>query len=407
MDVCFDVCKQVVTRTDTEKVVNLSDNYLRLVFDFKGTDWDNLEKFVLVHHRKGVTRLALDDDKVILSDGLLYGNVIELSLYGVDDPSDTDYRITANKIRLYLGDSGYVDEYSDVVDVIDIKTVREMNEEINSKANTSDMTSALAGKVDKVAGKSLSSNDYTDSDKNIVSHIEDDLEQVLQHLESTVIDSINVRVKYTDVKDNLTSSDTDKPLSAKQGKILKDTVDLKANTSDMTTALNGKSNVGHTHTKSDVTDLPTVATTGKYDDLTGIPVAFPPELHTHYQSEINDFSHNHDERYYTESEVDIKLNGKANSTHSHTKSDITDFTHTHTKSDISDFSHNHDERYYTETEVDTIITNLKNSMNNRCSLNSDKSIIQTGDTANLTAYVLENGAPLPNREVKFYKVTED
>ena len=38
MDLRFDVCKQVVTRTDSEKVVNLSDNYLRLVFDFKGTD---------------------------------------------------------------------------------------------------------------------------------------------------------------------------------------------------------------------------------------------------------------------------------------------------------------------------------------------------------------------------------
>lgn len=36
-------------------------------------------------------------------------------------------------------------------------------------------------------------------------------------------------------------------------------------------------------------------------------------------------SHTHDDRYYTESEVDSKLNGKANSSHTHTKSQITDF----------------------------------------------------------------------------------
>ena len=35
--------------------------------------------------------------------------------------------------------------------------------------------------------------------------------------------------------------------------------------------------------------------------------------HTHTKSEITDFSHNHDERYYTEDEIDSKLNSKLNS----------------------------------------------------------------------------------------------
>lgn len=47
--------------------------------------------------------------------------------------------------------------------------------------------------------------------------------------------------------------------------------------------------------------------------------------HTHTTSDITDFSHNHDERYYTETEVDSKLNDKANTGHQHSKSDITDF----------------------------------------------------------------------------------
>lgn len=47
--------------------------------------------------------------------------------------------------------------------------------------------------------------------------------------------------------------------------------------------------------------------------VSGKPATYPPSSHTH------------DDRYYTESEVDSKLSGKANSSHTHTKSQITDF----------------------------------------------------------------------------------
>ena len=47
--------------------------------------------------------------------------------------------------------------------------------------------------------------------------------------------------------------------------------------------------------------------------------------HTHTKSQITDFDHTHDDRYYTESEVDTKLSGKADKIHTHTKSEITDF----------------------------------------------------------------------------------
>lgn len=45
--------------------------------------------------------------------------------------------------------------------------------------------------------------------------------------------------------------------------------------------------------------------------------------HTHTKSQITDFAHNHDDRYYTVSEIDSKLKGKANSSHTHTTSQIT------------------------------------------------------------------------------------
>lgn len=45
--------------------------------------------------------------------------------------------------------------------------------------------------------------------------------------------------------------------------------------------------------------------------------------HTHTKADITDFAHTHDDRYYTESEVDSKLSGKAASSHKHGASDIT------------------------------------------------------------------------------------
>lgn len=51
--------------------------------------------------------------------------------------------------------------------------------------------------------------------------------------------------------------------------------------------------------------------------------------HTHTKAEITDFAHTHDDRYYTETEIDSKLNGKSNT------------------------GHTHDDRYYTESEINT------------------------------------------------------
>lgn len=48
----------------------------------------------------------------------------------------------------------------------------------------------------------------------------------------------------------------------------------------------------------------------------------------------SDTGHTHDDRYYTESEINTKLNAKANSSHTHTKSQITDFPSSMPASDV-------------------------------------------------------------------------
>ena len=58
-------------------------------------------------------------------------------------------------------------------------------------------------------------------------------------------------------------------------------------------------------------------------------------------------SHTHDDRYYTESEIDTKLNGKANTSHTH---------------DYAASSHNHDDRYYTESEINTKINTINSNL---------------------------------------------
>ena len=57
--------------------------------------------------------------------------------------------------------------------------------------------------------------------------------------------------------------------------------------------------------KSDISALKT-SVAGKAD-----------KSHTHTKSQITDFDHTHDDRYYTESEVDTKLSGKADIVHNH------------------------------------------------------------------------------------------
>ena len=61
--------------------------------------------------------------------------------------------------------------------------------------------------------------------------------------------------------------------------------------------------------------------------------------HTHTKSAITDFAHTHAQSDVTG--LSSALAGKAASSHTHTKSAITDFAHTHARSEVSDFAHTH------------------------------------------------------------------
>lgn len=168
-------------------------------------------------------------------------------------------------------------------------------------------------------------------------------------------------------------------ISSKWEHIGSSTVDLsnyykKTETSgktEISTALAGKSNTGHTHVSADITDALTASNTTTHLDwgaetsgklVTNSYLAYWNGAYnsggssnlaycnkgafgtmatantTSYSSatQVNtalgkksDTGHTHDDRYYTETEVDTKLSGKSNT------------------------GHTHDDRYYTETEINT------------------------------------------------------
>ena len=71
-------------------------------------------------------------------------------------------------------------------------------------------------------------------------------------------------------------------------------------------------------------------------NLTAGIIGAAAAIHTHAKSDITDFAHTHDDRYYTESEITAFL------------------------SDKSDISHTHDDRYYTETEINSLLAGKVN-----------------------------------------------
>ena len=137
MDLEFEVENQHVTRTDDNYTVNLSHDYLQLCFNFETSDWDGLSKFVIIEK----TRLAVVNNKVVIPSSLLKSDKFSFTLYGVRE----NYRITTNKVRIYLVESGFRTDYEHGGDEdLDPDTVETIYQAINNHthklANVTDLS---------------------------------------------------------------------------------------------------------------------------------------------------------------------------------------------------------------------------------------------------------------------------
>lgn len=102
-----------------------------------------------------------------------------------------------------------------------IENVEGLQSALNAKANSSDVTSGLAGKVDKVTGKGLSTNDYTTTEKNKLAGIE-------AQANKTVVDSALSSSSTNPVQNKVINT-------AIAGKADASALDLKADADDVDT----------------------------------------------------------------------------------------------------------------------------------------------------------------------------
>lgn len=110
-------------------------------------------------------------------------------------------------------------------------------------------------------------------------------------------------------------------------------------------------------------------------------------------------SHTHDDRYYTESEVDSKLGGKANSSHTHTKSQITDFPTSMPASDVPAWAKASSKPSYTKSEVG--LGNVDNTSD------ANKSVKYATSAGSANSAIKASGVADYNKTSNYIKVGYD
>ena len=387
MELFFEVTNQKMERMDVEDPVNSSQEYLKLSFDFKTDDWEDTTKFVFfrVHHIN--YSYPLTDDSILVPAVFLNSKHLDFGVYGV---GGEDYRITTNSLRIKFRESKfwslsdaplsvtelidklfdekadltYVDiELADKVDKVDGKELSSndfTDEYLNLiETHQENINDLSVNKVDKVTGKELSSNDFTDHYKNFLDGFDGDIEAfLLEHKEE-----IEALITSEVLAAKADKSYVDSELSERDAEI-----NLKSDKSYVDGELDKKANITYVNSELNERDTQINLKSDK----------------TYVDTELNKKS---DKTY-----VDNELNKKANTAHTHTESDITD---------LQDYALNSE--VYSKAEVNELIHNLQNNIK----INGTQEIIQLDETVELYAYTKADGMPVINKKVHFYQITDD
>lgn len=149
----------------------------------------------------------------------------------------------------------------------------------------------ISGIEDAMAALSAKLNALADSDDTTL----DQLSEIVAYIKNNkdLIDGITTgKVSVADIVDNLTSTAVNKPLSAKQGKALKDMIDsivVPTKVSELTNDAGYLTEHQDISGKANIADLSAVATSGSYADLTGKPTI--PVVPTNVSAFTNDASY--------------------------------------------------------------------------------------------------------------------
>ena len=105
MDLHYDINNQTIARTDQSNVVNLSQEYLNIVFTFKTNDWNGLSKYCLFKNKKGeYYKKHINTNTVIVPAKCLSDDYFLFTVYGL---GADDLRVTTNQVKVYTKLSGY------------------------------------------------------------------------------------------------------------------------------------------------------------------------------------------------------------------------------------------------------------------------------------------------------------
>ena len=154
-------------------------------------------------------------------------------------------------------------------------------------------------------------NALADSDDTTL----DQLSEIVAYIKSnrTLIENVTTnKVNVADIIDNLTSTSANKPLSAKQGKVLNDLIDALSNVVDT------KANVNHTHNYLPLNGGGTIRDNDG-DHITISPISIIGDTNSYIDgfSDIRASSFKEDGKYLEDKYAD--------KSHTHSKSEITDF----------------------------------------------------------------------------------
>lgn len=201
MELEFNIKGQEITRLDDDKyLVQDSKNYVQVKLNFLTEEWEGLQKYVILKTRFKNYNYPLglgDTFSFILPDIVLTGEFFRIGVYGsyYDYIEETETLIPTDECIIILKESVYTQDISPTSDVpedIFNTVMRELEE-----------------KVDKVEGKGLSTNDYTDEDKAKVDNfgiiVDDELSTTsINPVQNNVI-TTNLQTKAEIVHEHVTA----------------------------------------------------------------------------------------------------------------------------------------------------------------------------------------------------------
>lgn len=173
------VTDQKITYENMQHIATDSKNYIRAVFEFS-SEWDDMKKTAIFKGANGDYCVLLSDNACTVPyEALVSG--FSVSVFGVLD----NVRITTDSVYITAVQSGFVEGhvppeptptvYEQLLGTIN--EIKAIDSEVKAlvKENAEKISAVgirLEDKVDRVDGKGLSSNDFTDEEKIKLARLE-------------------------------------------------------------------------------------------------------------------------------------------------------------------------------------------------------------------------------------------